>query len=81
MILRRRGQLDGALEALRESARLAPEAPGAWIEIGIIHHVNGDYPAAVDALRRAEALDSALFARHPLARDVLAASRRGRPYQ
>jgi Flp pilus assembly protein TadD len=81
MILRRRGQLDRALEALRESARLAPEAPGAWIEIGIIHHVNGDYSAAVDALRRAQVIDAAFFARHPLARDVLAASRRGRPYQ
>jgi Flp pilus assembly protein TadD/Zn-dependent protease with chaperone function len=80
-IRRRRGHLDPALEAFRESVRLAPGKPFAWIEIGILHHVNGEYPVAVEALQRAQALDSAVFARHPIASDVLTASRRGRPYQ
>jgi len=79
-ILKNQGSLQPALDAFREAARLAPSNPDPWLQIGVIEHVDENYPAAVAALRKAGELDSAYFQRRTFERAVLEASLEGRPY-
>ena len=70
-----------AIEAYSKAAELQPQAPTAWLEIGVLEHIQGNYAAAVTALETAEALDPAYFAQRDFERGVLAASREGHPYE
>ena len=85
------GKLDAAETAAREALRLAPETAVAWCSLGLVRGRRGDVAAAVEAFRKAVALDSLLPEAHnglgaalqaidpPAATEALRAALRLRP--
>jgi tetratricopeptide (TPR) repeat protein len=80
-VLRNSGRPAEAIEAFTREAEIMPWAPRPWIDIGVLEHIAGNYEASVEALERARALDQGWFAQLGFEREVLEASREGRPYQ
>ncbi|MFH0910765.1 MAG: tetratricopeptide repeat protein [Planctomycetota bacterium] len=56
-ILRRRGELDAALDMARDGAQYEPDMPEAWYALGLACYAKGRYPEAKEALDRALRLD------------------------
>jgi Tfp pilus assembly protein PilF len=58
--LGRRGDLAGAQRALAEARRIEPDNPAVIANLGLLEASKGDFPAAIQSLTRALALDPGL---------------------